>query len=777
MGNLIPSVHQTGISPKLAGSSKQPASAHLKGWRFGEASASPLAFRLRQGYGGQAGERRRMMGHRGRTAPWVAALLLLAVGGAAAQEPAAEDERIRTLIRGLAADFLEDREKAREALEKAGASAEPFLLEALKSPDYRVRKASLDLLARLKSEKARELAAVLFTADEDLSVRDAAFEFMKVLGKDAEDHLIAALRSDRRRYRIEAVKALTGLKSRKCAGPMAELFEREKDAGIKDAAFACMQALGEPARPFLLKHLASREPKVRRACLEGLRTSKAPEILEAIGKLFAAESDGNAIQMAFAYLKEAGAKAEPHFMEGLKSVQEEVRLRSITGLRELKSEGAIEPVSMLFRKDRSATIRKSAAGFLESFGLQAEAPLIEALESRNPEVRLMAIESLGKIKSEKPLKHIGRLFREDKDKKVHEKSFDYLKRVGKPAEEYLLAALEDPDKVIRREAILSLGDAGSEAAIPALLDFMTQLDPSLRAAARDALVRIGLKAVEAVNEAAAKGRLKKSDAEEVWALFYQEEVERLLDNLVTDRGGTGTYAGQFRSLKEFGARKALPVLLKIARDSMPVFRVQGTRQRPRHYERKMREMAITALGALGEKEAAGPLKDVLTTLPRELALDRGDTVQDELVLALYRLGEREPLDRYLKGIQSNAEKALKEKKTAEGCGELFYVGLILNRVEQRDKSKEAYLRILKAMEEHKLTAEQVTVLPSTYYNLACLSSLKGQSGEAVSWLEKAVKSGFKDRQWIRMDRDLDGIRGEEGYKKLLADDSLFEESP
>jgi hypothetical protein len=37
-----------------------------------------------------------------------------------------------------------------------------------------------------------------------------------------------------------------------------------------------------------------------------------------------------------------------------------------------------------------------------------------------------------------------------------------------------------------------------------------------------------------------------------------------------------------------------------------------------------------------------------------------------------------------------------------------------------------------------------------------------------------VRAGFKDRQWIRMDRDLEPIRNEGGYRTLLADDKLFE---
>ena len=47
----------------------------------------------------------------------------------------------------------------------------------------------------------------------------------------------------------------------------------------------------------------------------------------------------------------------------------------------------------------------------------------------------------------------------------------------------------------------------------------------------------------------------------------------------------------------------------------------------------------------------------------------------------------------------------------------------------------------------------------------------------MEWLDKAVSAGFKDRGWIRKDRDLDAIREDAGYKKILADDALFEKKP
>ena len=64
-------------------------------------------------------------------------------------------------------------------------------------------------------------------------------------------------------------------------------------------------------------------------------------------------------------------------------------------------------------------------------------------------------------------------------------------------------------------------------------------------AARDALVRIGKPAVDAVKAAAKAGKLKRKLADLIVLLFDQELVEVILDRLITSQGGTGFFAGQF----------------------------------------------------------------------------------------------------------------------------------------------------------------------------------------------------------------------------------------
>src|SRR5579862_6266203 len=116
-----------------------------------------------------------------------AVLLSLALG---VQDDAPDDAKIRSLIEQLGADFLEEREPARKALEKAGRAAEHRLVDGLSNPDHRIRRACLELLTPLKSTSALRRANDLFVQDDDAAVREAAFHLLLALRMDAEDALI-----------------------------------------------------------------------------------------------------------------------------------------------------------------------------------------------------------------------------------------------------------------------------------------------------------------------------------------------------------------------------------------------------------------------------------------------------------------------------------------------------------------------------------------------------------------------------------------------------------
>lgn len=57
--------------------------------------------------------------------------------------------------------------------------------------------------------------------------------------------------------------------------------------------------------------------------------------------------------------------------------------------------------------------------------------------------------------------------------------------------------------------------------------------------------------------------------------------------------------------------------------------------------------------------------------------------------------------------------------------------------------------------------------PLVLYNVACIQSLAGRSQDALDTLEKAVRSGLTQKEWLEHDSNLDPLRGHPRYKSLI----------
>src|SRR5262249_27490257 len=110
----------------------------------------------------------------------------------------------------------------------------------------------------------------------------------------------------------------------------------------------------------------------------------------------------------------------------------------------------------------------------------------------------------------------------------------------------------------------------------------------------------------------------------------------------------------------------------------------------------------------------------------------------------------------------------------EACDQLFSLGLLYNRVKRYPEAAQVYQELLSAIDEHKLEKMRESFLDTIYYNLACNSSKQGERAKALEWLEKALTAGYSDRAWLLKDGDLDAVREEPGFKKLLSDERFFQ---
>jgi tetratricopeptide (TPR) repeat protein len=87
----------------------------------------------------------------------------------------------------------------------------------------------------------------------------------------------------------------------------------------------------------------------------------------------------------------------------------------------------------------------------------------------------------------------------------------------------------------------------------------------------------------------------------------------------------------------------------------------------------------------------------------------------------------------------------------------------------------------KGQHERALTIDRrlVSLLPSdsyVLYNLACSLALLDEPQEAIAALRRSLQCGYADLDYLKIDSDLDTLRGEPEYLALLSDYSVDEPS-
>jgi HEAT repeat protein len=248
-----------------------------------------------------------------------------------------------------------------------------------------------------------------------------------------------------------------------------------EDAGLSFGAARALAALGpqaKPAAPHLARQLKSLSPRVRIVSALALyRIDKRPAAVAALRK----ELSGSGDDLAWAAwaLEQCGPDAAP---------------------------AVPELVAQL--TNRSEFIRRYAFLALESIGQPAVAPLVKALDSKQPRQRVEAAEALGRIGPEAEAAVPALIgLTQTAPPGPRAAAARALGRIGSADRKTLDAlqkSLRDSDAVVRREAALALQRLGPRAASLAapLSEALRDSDRPTRRAAAAALARIGTPAVK-----------------------------------------------------------------------------------------------------------------------------------------------------------------------------------------------------------------------------------------------------------------------------------------
>lgn len=117
-------------------------------------------------------------------------------------------------------------------------------------------------------------------------------------------------------------------------------------------------------------------------------------------------------------------------------------------------------------------------------------------------------------------------------------------------------------------------------------------------------------------------------------------------------------------------------------------------------------------------------------------------------------------------------------KTKPDKEELEFQVVFYESIFEKDKTAVRIIEILahlytvtkrykKGLEMDLLLVRHKPQDPVSHYNLACSFSLIKDSTSAIDSLEKAVNLGYDDFKWMSSDKDLDYLRKEPSFVKIL----------
>jgi tetratricopeptide (TPR) repeat protein len=148
------------------------------------------------------------------------------------------------------------------------------------------------------------------------------------------------------------------------------------------------------------------------------------------------------------------------------------------------------------------------------------------------------------------------------------------------------------------------------------------------------------------------------------------------------------------------------------------------------------------------------------------------------------------------GVNDNIDQAIERleklsKVFPENSGLYYNLGVVYRQKGELDKAIKNYKKALlyhsefaqaqfdlafsysiKGEYENALTSYKKTIkiqsdLFWAYYNIAAILSLQNKVDESISWLDRSIKKGFRNWNFLKNDKKMENIRGTSYYKSLL----------
>ena len=375
-------------------------------------------------------------------------ILMVSTATAQPEPPLKEGKTVREWAERLQSRDLDEQRIAALSLSKLGRESLGALKElrgALSAKDNAVRFYAMRAIANGGPAAKAAIPDIVRIVEEDhpLLARPAALSLAQ-LGKDVVAPASKLLDHPNPRIRRNAVLTLGKL-----------------------------GGLAETAYPAIFKRLTDDESfLVRRRVAESLEQNpiNTPAARMALVKAIRSDSDPDVAASAALSLGKLGTEALPDLLKLLDDPSADTRYHAALALRQLRSEAvpAVKALAKLLT-EQDAELRQAATRALAAIGEPALPALMKTLEDPKPELREGALIGLTEMGTS-------------------------ASRALKP----ILAALDDKEITVARQAALALGAIADAQGVKPLIKALESRDAVLRSNAAQSLGRLGPAAAEAV---------------------------------------------------------------------------------------------------------------------------------------------------------------------------------------------------------------------------------------------------------------------------------------
>ncbi len=425
------------------------------------------------------------------------------------------------------------------ALTRIGPAAIPPLIDGLRSQDTMMRSGCARALGGMGPAAKDAVPALIENLGHgDAGVQADVIDALGSIGDTAKPKLIEALAWKEPRQRSTAALALgaMGKSAQDATAPMLAQLKTETDAAVRASLLTALPRLGADATLALIEGLKDEREPIRHAAINGLLTARSAQaqIVKALTALLRDPNPASSERAAYVLgrLGETAAPAVPAILEII-AKQTPAPQTYLDALVQI-GEPAVTPMLVSFEKTDPASltrehwvvkclqqmgglgagqvarnlthpspsVRLLAARALVELGPDAESAtpaLLRALDDENLHVRAVALTALVAVHTPfaqlEP--HLNAAFK-NPSPAIRAAAVEAAVRLGSEGKEFhekVIAALKDPDETVRKAAISQLGPDFAEA-VPQLVTMLD--DPTRRAAASEALGRIGAAAKPAV---------------------------------------------------------------------------------------------------------------------------------------------------------------------------------------------------------------------------------------------------------------------------------------